>query len=742
MKQLIGVILALLAMNHVIGQDLSGRIVDANQKEGLYKASIFIVEVHVGTYTDSAGYFEFSNSLPNEFTIRISHPMYESRLVKARRGDTVMLNLVEHHLDFEDVIVSSPSGGLAKSNAFRIDHLKVKDLNAIQSSSLSEAISNINGVQQASIGVGISKPVIRGMQGVRVLTLLNGMRVENQQWGGDHGMAVTQLGIESVEVIKGPSSLLYGGDAFGGVVYLIDAPYAQQNTQEIEVNSLFETVSMGTTSSLSYKVSKGIFRLNVAGLYANNADYQLPNGKYAQNSRFMNQGAKLGVGISKKNWASHLRYVYSNSRVGIPGHTHDSIIDPTEFQVDNQKRNDIIPNQQAKNHIVSLENKFFIKKNELGILVGSTLNDLTEFEEKVTVPGLKMTLNSTLYSIRFKAVFGEHWQLISGLQGMIQVNSNDPRAEGMLIPDFIQYDNGVYSIAYFSKNKWNIQFGARYDIRTLDVNSINFKENYKSPNFSIGGTHSSDDHTWRLNVSTGYRAPHLSELFSDGIHHGSFRYEIGDRDLQPEYATQIDVSYEMHAEHFEFIVNPFYNYINNYIQIQSVDSIIDGASVFEYRQAELVQLYGLDVGFHYHPHFAHWLHLESSYSYIRGEELTGRSVALMPQARINSFLKLNLKNKGKFKMEQITVQHQYYFDQNQVSAYETTSPDYHLWNLGMDFLYALETPIRISLGVKNILNTAYINHLSGLKNIDLQHPGRSFYINIGYTINGKLKTSK
>jgi iron complex outermembrane receptor protein len=271
---------------------------------------------------------------------------------------------------------------------------------------------------------------------------------------------------------------------------------------------------------------------------------------------------------------------------------------------------------------------------------------------------------------------------------------------------------------------------------------MNFKKNYQSPNFSVGGTHSSDDHTWRLNISTGYRPPHLSELFSDGIHHGSFRYEIGDRDLQPEYATQIDVSYEMHAEHFEFIVNPFYNYINNYIQIQSVDSIIDGASVFEYRQVELVQLYGLDVGFHYHPHFAHWLHLESSYSYIRGEELTGRSVALMPQARINSFLKLNLKNKGKFKMEQITVQHQYYFDQNQVSAYESTSPDYHLWNLGMDFLYALETPIRISLGVKNILNTAYINHLSGLKNIDLQHPGRSFYINIGYTINGKLKTSK
>lgn len=739
MKNILLSILTLFVVNQTIGQELSGRVVDATTNEGIPLVSIVVKSIGTGTFSDAEGYFNLSNSLPNEFEIEVSLTTFETQYIKVKRGDSLLIKLQEHHLNFEDVIVSSPGGGEARSNAFRVEHLKIKELNAIQSSNLAEAIANINGVQQASLGIGISKPVVRGMQGVRVLTLLNGMRIENQQWGGDHGMAVSQLGVEAVEVIKGPSSLLYGGDAFGGVLYLIDMPYAKQNTQEITINSVFETVNMATTNSLSYKVSKGIFRLNLAGLYSNNADYQLPNGKYAENSRYVNQGFKLGMGISKKNWVSHLRYIYSNDRVGIPGHTHDSIIDPTEFQVNNQSREFVIPVQKIQNHIVSFENKFFFKKSELDILAGNTFNDLSEYEEKYTIPGMQIKLNNSLLNIRFKSELNEFWKLIVGYQGMYQFNKNNTSAEEELIPNFYQFDNGFYSIAYFSKNKWNVQFGARYDIRNLNVSEKQFHTNYGSPNFSIGGTYNSKLSTVRLNISTGYRAPHLSELFSDGIHHGTLRYEIGNESLKSEYATQFDLSYELHDEHIEFVINPFYNYIQNYIQIQPVDSIIDGAKVFLYNQSNDVNLYGIDVGFHYHPHFAHWLHVESSYSYIRGESLNGSSLSLMPQARINSFLKVNFFGRKKFKIDQITLQHQFYFKQAQVTDFETETKNYNLLNFGMDFLWNLKTPIEIGIGAKNILNERYINHLSRLKNIDLQHPGRSFYIKIGLTINNNFK---
>ena len=111
----------------------------------------------------------------------------------------------------------------------------------------------------------------------------------------------------------------------------------------------------------------------------------------------------------------------------------------------------------------------------------------------------------------------------------------------------------------------------------------------------------------------------------------------------------------------------------------------------------------------------------------------------MPQARINSFLKVNFSGKKKFKINQITLQHQFYFKQSKVAEYETVSSNYHLFNFGMDFIWNLKTPLEIGIGAKNILNENYVNHLSRLKNLDLNHPGRSFYIKIGLTIKNKFK---
>ena len=217
------------------------------------------------------------------------------------------------------------------------------------------------------------------------------------------------------------------------------------------------------------------------------------------------------------------------------------------------------------------------------------------------------------------------------------------------------------------------------------------------------------------------------------------RYEIGNANLKSERATQFDVNYEFDAEHISLIVNPFYNYIVNYIQLSYQDSIIDGLPVFKHEQTPIVHLYGADVGIHYHPHFAHWLHIESSYSLIRAEDRAAKSVSLMPQARVNSFLKVRFKGKRKIRLEQLSAQHQYFFRQENVASYETVSEGYHLFNVGMDLLFDFKSPLKLGLGMKNVLNEDYINHLSRLKNIGMSHPGRNFYVNLKYSISGKMK---
>lgn len=734
-------VLALLMLfgSVTFAQEFSGRVIDAETQQGIPGAKVWVRSVGAGVKTDSEGNFVIDFSLPESFQVVVSSEFFKSQVIDGTRGAEFNVLLEPSHLDMEDVIVSSPGGATRQENVFKVDRLKLNDLNAIQSSNLTEAISNINGVQSASTGVGISKPVIRGLQGIRVLTLLNGVRLDNQQWGGDHGMAVTQLGVSSVEVIKGPSSLLYGSDAFGGVIYLVDAPYPAQGEIEVNAQTRFESVNMGTSSTLQVGMAKKRLKFNISGLFSNYADYQLPNGKFLENSRFGEQGGKLALGYSNRNWVTHLRYTYSNARAGIPGHSHDSIPDPLSFQVDSQDRERTIPVQLTTNHLLSWENKWFKGKNTYSLTLANTLNRLTEYEEKVTIPGLDILLNNTMLNLQFLRSFSDKVKWYTGVQSINQINRNIDGAYDTLIPSYDLFDIGMYSLVYAKLGKYDVQAGLRADTRFLNVKDLDFERTYFSPNFSLGAVRNWDQNLLRLNVSSGYRAPHVSEMLSDGQHHGSLRYEKGEVDLDPEYSVQFDLSYEHESEHLNIIINPFYNYLLNYISLNPQDSLVDGMPLYKYEQATKGQLYGFDLGLHYHPHFAHFVHLETSYSYVRAAEASGRNFSLIPQARVNTFLKFDLDMNGVVKIDDVVLQHQYFFEQNFVAQLEESSPSYHLINLGINASVGKNDIFLISMGVKNLLNTEYINHLSRLKNINTPHPGRNFYITVKYQFsNSKL----
>ena len=336
MKNSLLIISTIFLVNLSVAQELSGKVTNKVTGEAIPYCSVYLSSVQIGVITDSIGNFAFDASLPDEITMRISASFFETKTMVVSKGDILQIQLNPSHLDVDEVVVIMPSGVMQRDNTVRVDHLDLKDLNAIPASNLMEAIANINGVQQASMGSGISKPVIRGMQGVRVLTVLNGMRIENQQWGGDHGLGISQLGIGAVEVIKGPSSLLYGADAFGGVLYLVDEKFSSQKSYEIQAQTKFETASLGTTNSLMVKLSKKNLRFNVAGLFSDFADMKLSNGSFLDNSRYYDHGVKARLGYSYKNWSMQARYMYSRSRVGIPGDSHDSIPDPADFMVNVQ----------------------------------------------------------------------------------------------------------------------------------------------------------------------------------------------------------------------------------------------------------------------------------------------------------------------------------------------------------------------------------------------------------------------
>jgi iron complex outermembrane receptor protein len=371
--------------------------------------------------------------------------------------------------------------------------------------------------------------------------------------------------------------------------------------------------------------------------------------------------------------------------------------------------------------------------------LGQTVNRLTEFEEKNTIPGIDMFLSNSLYHLKWKYSISERLDLVSGVQGMFQWIKNTNKGTEALLPNAFMLDNGAYSVLSYHQKKWALQTGLRIDQRivksTSEFNGISsFNRNFESINFSAGWVRSSDFQTFRINLSSGFRSPHLSELMSNGLHHGTLRYEIGDIHLKNERATQIDLSYELHNEHFQLIFNPFYNYIQNFISITPSDSLVLGLPVFFYKQKSLVHLYGADVSLHYHPHFAHWLHLESSFSLVQASDNVGNDIALIPQNRISSNVKFSFDERPNFYIEEIVIQHQYFAGQNRIAVYETSSSAYQLLNLSCNMKWNIKNPIYVGIGVKNILNETYIDHLSRLKNIQMPHPGRNIYLSLKMNI--------
>jgi iron complex outermembrane receptor protein len=703
-------------------------------------AKIYFVDLGTTIISDSLGKCVISEAPKGNNHVIVSAVGYETihTDITLEEGNPFKILLEKTHHELDKIIVSN-NGLLHRESITNVESQPMTELNKIPSTTLGEAISNIPGVYQSGIGAGLSKPVIRGLSGSRVVTYLNTLRIENQQWGGDHGLPITSLGIGNVEVIKGPSSLLFGADAMGGVIYFVDEPYAERNTISGFVSSKFEHNNIGISNQAGLKVGKKNLRFNIYGGYDNSADFGIPNGNQILNSRFKQSSAKLALGYNKKKWVFNLRYNFYQGRMGLPGHTHDSIIDPTSFQTTTQNRKDNVPAQIVRNHLTSIENKFFLGRHELFITLGNTNNLIREHEEKFTIPEIEMNLNNTLLNAKWKIHANDNVQVIIGNQSMYQINKNSPLAPESLIPDATTLDIGGFVLVHAKFEDLLFQAGVRYDNRTIDTQgNENFLGSYQGINYSSGFAWLKNKSTLRLNVSSGFRAPTTSELLSDGIHHGSSRYEIGSRNLTVEKGIQFDFSYGLHLDDFELIINPFYNRINDYIYIQPSDSLINNYNVYTYTQSSLAQIYGTDFGFHYHPHRAHWMHIESSISTVFAEDINKQPLPMIPQTRINSQLRFEFDQSGKFRFEDITIQHLYFFKQNRLADYESFSSAYNLINLGVNMKFDITTPILVSFGVRNILNQTYFDHLSALKSIGIPNPGINAFLSVRIEFNKQL----
>ncbi|WP_369049473.1 TonB-dependent receptor [Tenacibaculum sp. UWU-22] len=726
---------------------LKGKITDTDNNP-LLGVEIYAPYIHKGGTTDEKGGYELKNIPNGQVTINVTYLGFKTitKKLNFNNKDIVLdFKLEESVFTMDEVIVSTPFNKLQSQNVVKVIRLSARSLQKMGVPTLAEGLTNIPGVSQVTTGQGIGKPVIRGLSGNRVVVYAQGVRLENQQFGSEHGLGVSDTGIESVEVIKGPASLLYGSDALGGVLYINPEKFASENEQKILVNQRFFSNTIGSNSSVGIKASGDVWKFLARATYAFHSDYKIPTQQRVTNTRFKEKDIKFGVGFNKTNFASEFRYNFNNSKIGLTDGIGEQTI-TTNIE---------LPYQDIDNQIFSLHNHLFFENSKLDFDFGYTLNNRKEFEEpdniqqennEVNTASLSMKLATFSYDAKYHFPKFNKIETILGVQGMHQTNTNF--GEEILIPNAKINDFGLFTTADYNWQNKTIQAGVRFDNRSINteyhevISDNNDKrifnkidKSFKSITASVGlkATLFKKIQT-RLNLASGFRAPNLAELTSNGIHEGTNRFEIGNANLKTEKSTQADVSFEYEVEHFEVFANGFYNRLNDYIYISPTQTYIEGKPAYQYQQND-AKLYGGEFGFHLHPHPLDWLHLESTFEMVVGKQDNGNYLPLIPANTWKNTLRTEFDFNHWLQQGYASISLHSTFAQNKISEFETKTAGYNLVNVGVggDLILG-KIKLNTTISVDNLFDKKYINHLSRLKQDGILNAGRNLVVGVRFLL--------
>lgn len=711
---------------------LNGTIMSKGQNHPL-SATIYIPQLEKGTVADFDGNYHLTNIPDGNYNVIFSSLGYATISKKIafskNRKITENIALNESAVEMEEVIVSTPFHKLQSENVMKVERISTKDLNSSGAVTLADGIKNIAGVAVISTGTGIGKPVIRGLSSNRVLTYTQGVRLENQQFGDEHGLGVNDSGIESVEVIKGPASLLYGSDALGGVLYLNPERFAISGETHGDLSSTYFANTLGTSTNIGVKTSGEKLKFLARGSYSSFSDYDTGADYRVTNSRFNEKDLKTGIQYLGANFKSTLRYNYNRSNIGIP----------EEIGEQTNSKSLELPFQEIDNHILSIDNTLFLNNSSLDIKMGYLYNDRREFEDSSDNAALRMKLSTFNYDVKYNLPQLGRFETIIGLQGMFQNNKNE--GEEILIPDANTTDVGLLATSHYHLEKLDLQAGIRFDSRKIESEAARnptdedyipeLNKTFTSFTAALGAKMDLFKNlSARVNLASGFRAPNLAELTSNGIHEGTNRYERGNQSLTNEQNFQVDISLEYRNKHIEFFANGFYNTVNDYIFISPTNEVIDEAQVYDYLQ-DNAKLYGGEFGFHLHPHPMDWLHFESSFETVTGKLSSDAYLPLIPANSLRNTLRVELPDGKVRKLSTAFITLENTFDQKNISNFETNSGGYALLSAGIESSFKLQKALfTLGLNGTNLTNKKYVSHLSRFKPEGIFNTGRSVNVNL------------
>lgn len=734
--------------------------------------------------SNEKGFFGSGILTPETHALQVSYLGFQTldTVIQVRENMHLILKLRDDVTMLEQLVVNTTS----RKEVHNSERMQQQQLTQNYAGSFAKTLEKLAGVQAMEIGAGASKPVIRGLGFNRVAVAENGVKQEGQQWGADHGLEIDALNTEEVEVIKGVGTIAYGSDAIGGVIKINNEKVPAKQSFSGSTTLLAKSVndSYGISSSIKKRSDSFFYKLKFTA--QEYGDFRVPtdNIRYLNtdipiyNQRMKNTAGKewdayaqVGYVTEKVRNITSLSNVYNKSGFFPGSHGLPSIENSLD---DGDSRNIDLPNQSVNHLKISNSTTFNVSDSDLLKMIFSyQYNKRKESSYFHSHYGgqqapkenpnleLQFDLNTFDADIQYGHLSVDNHKTTFGLQQNYQ--NNTIGGYGFLLPKYNKLGTGLFGIhEHQISDDWVGQVGVRLDYAKLNVHafydsllynfliskgeseitaneyaqrSSDLNRDFTSFNAMLGTRYRLNE-AWNLRITAGtnFRFPTAIELAANGLHHGAFRHEKGNPNLNPERGWAVDVEVNYQSATFNTSVSPYLYYFSNYIFLKpsgTFSILPDGGQIYEYTQSK-----ALLTGFEWKLDKTFWdvLKLETIFEFFYNKQVTGNAKTEYPlpfSPPVNVFAQLNyqLKDTEMFKENSIYINGKWNAKQQRIAQNEEITDSYQLIGAGASTTLSLNKfKANVFLTATNLLNTKALNHTSYYRPLEIPELGRSFQL--------------
>ncbi|SNX60599.1 iron complex outermembrane recepter protein [Nitrosomonas ureae] len=478
------------------------------------------------------------------------------------------------NIQLPGVKITAPTTSSAESTGFKADMIIHRDrLRQKREANLGDTLAHELGVTSSSFGPGSGRPIIRGQDGERVRVMENSMGTGDVSViSPDHAVATETLNATRIEILRGPSTLLYGSGVSGGVVNVLNdrIPDRLFKTPQANFEGRFNSALEERSGVLTASGSKGQVSWNIEGMKRKTNDIHIP-GRANPNDPESEIGLVRNSAIDSSNLSAGSAYIGERGFVGMSISRLENF-----YGIPGPEGAKIDMGQTRYGLAGDLDNPL---KGFLQLRTRFTYNDYQHKElEQSGEIGSRFKNDELEGRAELTHVPVAQWQGIMGVQ--LQHRNFTAKGEEAFVPTSLSQSAGIFMVEKRNWQQWQFEIGGRFEHSNHNPRVAMLQtRNFNLYSVSAGAAWKFiEGYQLDLIATRGQRAPNTVALFADGVHIATNTFEQGNSTLNKETSNNFDVALQKTTGRITGRVNLFYNHINDYIFQQSRDSNNDGVA--------------------------------------------------------------------------------------------------------------------------------------------------------------------